>query len=191
MVPGPGVTFCPDPERVARLAALYDARVVVELADASSLLPGSDRVPLGGDTGAGVLLVKGLPGPAEETGDPVLSGPDGEAARLALEALGVGGTFCAVLSRPGAAGEEGAVARRLRHIVEAIDPWCVVALDGVAALDVSQAFDVPTPTFGVLVRIGGRSVVAVDGLEASLVDPARKKRVWSQLKAVSPRAPLW
>lgn len=185
------MTFCPDPERVARLTALYDARVVAELFDAAGMLPGSDRVPLGGDMRAGVLVVKGMPGPAEETGAAALSGPDGEAARLALEALGVGGTYCAVLSRPHAADDERAVADRLRYIVEVIDPWCVIALDGVAALDVSQAFGAPAPTFGVSVRLGGRSVVAVDGLEASLADPVRKKRVWAQLKAVSPRPQIW
>lgn len=185
------MTFRPDAERVARLAALYDARVIAELSDASNLLPGSDRVPPGGDTRAGILLVKGLAGPAEESGAPVLAGADGEAARLALEALGVGGIFCAMLSRPGAAHDESAVAQRMRHVIEAIDPWCVVALDGVAALDVSQAFGVSTPAFGEAVRIGGRRVVAVDGLEASLADPVRKKRVWAHLKAVSPRAPLW
>ncbi|PKQ10355.1 MAG: hypothetical protein CVT69_00145 [Actinobacteria bacterium HGW-Actinobacteria-9] len=185
------MTFSPEQARVAALAVLYDARTTAELADAAGMLPGSDRIPHGGDLHAGILLVKGLPGPAEETGAPVLSGPDGDAALRALGALGVGGAYCAVLSRPGAASDERAVAMRLRHMIESIDPWCVIALDGVAALDVSQALGCPTPDFGVPVRVTGRSVVAVDGLEASLTDPIRKKRVWSHLKAVALRAPLW
>lgn len=185
------MTFAPEPARTAELDTIFGARLTVELDDAAMLVPGSDRVPYGGDAHAGVLLVKGLPGPAEETGARVLSGPDGTAAHSALEALGVGPTYCAVLSRPGVDDDEAAVALRLRHTIEALDPWCVVALDGVAALDVSQAFDSATPAFGVAVRLDARVFVAVDGLEASLSDSVRKKRVWAQLKALTPRAPLW
>lgn len=185
------MTFSPEPARISELTALFDARRAVEVDDAGRLLPGSDRQPLGGDPRAGVLLVKGLPGPAEETGAAVLSGPDGTAAQSALAALGVGSAYCAVLSRPGVADDETLVARRLRQIIEAVDPWCMIALDGVAALDVSQAFGAPTPAFGRSVRLGGRIVVAADGLEASLADPVRKKRVWAQLKALAPRPSLW
>lgn len=185
------MTFAPEPARTAELNTIFDARLAVELDDAAILVTGSDRVPYGGDARAGVLLVKGLPGPAEETGGRVLSGLDGTAAMSALEALGVGPAYCAVVSRPGVADDEAAVALRLRHIIEAFDPWCVVALDGVAALDVSQAFGSATPVFGVAVRFGARVFVAVDGLEASLSDPVRKKRVWAQLKALTPRVPLW
>jgi hypothetical protein len=33
--------------------------------------------------------------------------------------------------------------------------------------------------------------VAVDGLEASLSDPARKKRVWRQLQAAKAEGPVY
>lgn len=184
--------FSPDPARVAQVASLYDARLESELAAASGMVPGADRVPFGGDPHARVVLIKGMPGPAEETGSAVLSGADGEAATRALEALGITGGYFAALSRPVESAEPDGVRGRVRALVEAVDPEYVVALDAVAAEDAAGAFGLASPPrFGLAVRVCGRTLVAVDGLEASLSDPARKRRVWEQFKAVVPRAPLW
>ena len=129
--------------------------------------------------------MKGLAGPAEASGGAALSGADGEAARLALGALGYDPeTAFAILSRvePGIDAQKRA--DRLRIALEAVDPRVIIALDAYAAEDVSAAFDVEPLRFGKPIRVLGRMIVAVDGLEASLTDQARKARVWKQLKAV-------
>ena len=40
-------------------------------------------------------------------------------------------------------------------------------------------------------RVLGRRIEAVDGLEASLADPGRKKRVWKQLQAAKADGPVY
>ena len=39
-------------------------------------------------------------------------------------------------------------------------------------------------SFGVPAHVRGRVLLAVDGLEASLADEARKKRVWEQFRGL-------
>jgi hypothetical protein len=172
--------------------ALFEARAHAELAAADALAPGSDAVPPSGSLFAAVAVVKGLPGPAEATGGAALSGADGEAARKALVALGwEAGAIFATLSRsePGLAPERRA--DRLRLQIEAVDPALVLALDAEAAGDIAEAFGIAQPAFGAEARVLGRRIVAVDGLEASLADPARKKRVWTQLQAAKAEGPVY
>ena len=175
-----------------QVRALFETRAKAELAAADSLAPGSDIVAYSGALLAAVALVKGLPGPAEASGGAALSGADGEAARKALVALGwADDAIFATLSRP----EPGLPAEqrgdRLRMQLEAVDPALVVALDAEAAADLAEAFGVPVPAFGAEMRVLGRRIVAVDGLEASLGDAGRKKRVWTQLQAAKAEGPVY
>jgi len=177
------------PEQVR---ALFESRARAELAAADALAPGSDAVAWSGALFAEVVAVKGLAGPAEASGGAALSGADGEAAHKALAALGWAddAVFC-TLSRP----EPGLSAERrtdrLRLQIEAVDPTLVLALDAEAAADVAEAFGIAQPAFGDEARVLGRRIVAIDGLEASLGDPARKKRVWRQLQAAKAEGPVY
>ena len=176
----------------AQVRALFETRARAELAAADTLAPGSDAVAWAGALFAEVAAVKGLAGPAEASGGEALAGADGEAAAKALEALGwEAGAVCRTLARPepGIPAEQRAA--RLRRQLEAVDPKLIVALDVEAAEDVAAAFGVAKPAFGAEMRVLGRRFVAVDGLEASLSDPARKKRVWRQLQAAKPSGPLY
>ncbi|MDH4139120.1 MAG: hypothetical protein OEV43_00945 [Coriobacteriia bacterium] len=154
-----------------------------ELAQADREVPGGVELGSGGDLFAHIVLLKGLPGPAESAGGGALSGPDGDAARKALAALGIEDiAVFSALTRPESSAEPESTARRVRRIVEAIDPVAVVALDADAAADLARAFGVRRIPFGKPVQSLGRTLLAVDGLEASLVEPARKRRVWAQFK---------
>jgi hypothetical protein len=136
--------------------------------------------------------VKGLPGPAESSGGAALSGADGAAADKALEALGWDpASAFRTLSRPEPETPQEIRAARLRLQIEAVDPALVLALDAEAASDVAEAFAIALPKFGASVRAGGRRIVAVEGLEASLSQPPRKKRVWRQLQAAKPEGPVY
>jgi len=174
------------------LRALHEARVRAELTAADRLLPGSDGVPSAGAHFATIVVVKGLPGPAEASGKPAMSGADGEAARKALAALGwEPASVFFTLSRPGSSTDAPRRAARLRLQIEAVDPEFVLAVDTDAAADVAEALGLERLALGALVRAGGRRVLACDGLEASLGDSARKRRVWSQLKLATPPATVY
>jgi alkanesulfonate monooxygenase SsuD/methylene tetrahydromethanopterin reductase-like flavin-dependent oxidoreductase (luciferase family) len=102
-----------------------------------------------------------------------LSGADGDAIDKALEALGRDPRDrYAVVSRPVAGVSDDRVKRRLRRIIEACDPVWVVALDPDAAHDVFHALGRPELGPGTVTRLMGRSVLALEGLEASLEDEA-------------------
>jgi hypothetical protein len=175
-----------------QVRAEFEERARAELKAADALAPGSDAVAWSGALLAEVALVKGLPGPAEASGGSALSGVDGEAALKALAALGWdGGGVFRTLSRPEPGISSARRADRLRLQIEAVDPALVLALDAEAAVDVAQALGVAPPPFGREARAAGRRVVAVDGLEASLGEPARKKRVWRQLQAAKPTGPVY
>ena len=175
-----------------KLRALYESKARAELAAADGLVPGSDGVPWRGELLASVALVKGLPGPAEASGQPALAGADGDAADKALVALGVDPVAVfRTLSRPVPEADPTRCGARLRLQLEAVDPSLVIALDRVAADDLRQALGLTELPFGVQVDIAGRRVVAVDGLEESLGDAARKRRVWRQLQAVTPTEPVY
>ena len=177
------------PEQVR---SLFEVRAKAELAAADALAPGSDVVAHSGALFAAVALVKGLPGPAEASGGAALSGADGEAAHKALAALGwAEDAIFAALSRPEPGLPAEQRADRLRMQLEAVDPALVIALDAEAAADLAEAFGVARPAFGAEQRVLGRRIVAVDGFEASLVDTARKKRVWTQLQAAKAEGPVY
>ncbi len=177
-------------EKCAAARELFEARAVAELGAADLLCPGSDSIAPRGDILGEVLLLKGLPGPAEAAGGSALSGPDGEAADKAIEALGfrADAAFRA-LSRPVSATESERFARRVRLMVEAVDPRVVIALDAEAAEDLACAFQLVGFEPGMPAVVGGRQFVAVSGFEASLGDPARKKRAWSEFRHASPPKP--
>ncbi len=168
-----------------RIDALYRAKARAEVAAAEALVPGAGVVRGLGDPLADVLLVKGAPGPGDLAKKRALAGDDGVAIGRALDALGLSSARFAVCTRVGKS-----VARRierLRLMTEAIDPRVVVVLDAQAAEDFGRAFGVPSPTPGVVARILGRDVLAVDGFEASLGDEKQKRRVWNQMKALERR----
>jgi hypothetical protein len=175
-----------------QIRAQFEERAKAELRAADALVPGSDALAWSGALLAEVVLVKGLPGPAEASGGCALSGADGEAARKALAALGWGrdGVFC-TLSRPESHDSADHGAQRLRLQIEAVNPALVLALDAEAAEDVARAFGVDGLPLGKEMRVLGRRIVAVDGLEASLSEPARKQRVWRQLQAAKPMGPVY
>lgn len=174
------------------LRAQHEARVRAELAAADRLLPGSDAVASAGAHFAAIVVVKGLPGPAEASGKAAMSGADGEAVAKALEALGWDtSSMFAILSRPGSTDDARRRSARLRLQIEAVDPEFVLAVDAEAAADVAEALGLERLAFGSVQRVGGRRVLACDGLESSLTDAARKRRVWSQLKLATPPATVY
>lgn len=194
MVLGPAVTQ--DETRLAaeaaRIRALHEARAQSELSAADALAPGSDSVTWRGSLIPEVVLLKGMPGPAEVSGGAAVSGADGAAAAKALERLGhdPDRAFFA-LTRPEATTSEEARVARVRAIVEAVDAPLVIALDREAAEDVGAAFGLATVAFGRQVQASGRRIVAVEGLEASLADEKLKPRVWRQFKAAAPAGPVF
>ncbi|MBS3956038.1 MAG: hypothetical protein KGZ40_00680 [Clostridiales bacterium] len=168
----------------------YRAKIASELAQADSLVPGADLIASSGEFFAEVLCVKGEPGPAEAAGGEALSGPDGEAVAKALCALGFDPSCVfATVARSEPDSDPGTVASRIRAQIEAVDPYVVIALDPVAAHAVSAALSLKDLRPGRVRRLAGREFLALDGLEASLTDQQRKKRVWRQMKALTPRGP--
>ncbi|MDT8435027.1 MAG: hypothetical protein RQ731_09770 [Anaerosomatales bacterium] len=179
------------PENEAsKLEQTYSAKAHAELAAADRLAPGIDGVPWSGDVFAEVVLVKGEPGPAEVSGGPALSGPDGVAMRKALEALGFDpASVFATVARPEAGIDASLLRERLRMQIEAVDPTVVVALDAMAATEVAAVFDLGQPAYGTAVHANGRAFVALEGLESSLADARLKRRVWRQMQAIQVRPP--
>lgn len=175
-----------------QVRALFESKARAELLAADGLAPGSDSVRWRGSLLAEVAVVKGLPGPAEASGGEALSGADGEAASKALSALGWDpSALFFTLSRPEPGTPAEQRRERLRMQVEAVDPALVLAVDAAALEDVADAFGIRAPSFGKAVWILGRRFAAVDGLEASLVEPARKRRVWKQMQCAQPEGPAY
>ncbi|MCE5204115.1 MAG: hypothetical protein LLG24_07900 [Actinomycetia bacterium] len=158
-----------------------------EIKDAEALVEGASRVRTNGGPFAGVMLVKGEPGVQDVKTGVALGGDDGEAARKALAALGYQGAVMAVVSRPLDVVRGPEAGSRVRLLAEASEASIVIALDARAAEDVAAAFGLTELAFGVLVQAVERTLLAVDGLEASLTDQARKRRVWQQFRALSAR----
>jgi hypothetical protein len=166
-------------------ATAYLAKVGVELDAADALLGGAaGAVRRSGASGSRVLLVKGAPGPEDVAAGFALAGRDGDAARSALAALGIDATDAlALCSRPTPGIDAAVRAQRLARYLAASDPEVVIALDTEAAEELSAAVGARL-AFGKPVERHGRVLLAVDGLEASLDDPGRKKRVWAQFKGL-------
>jgi hypothetical protein len=183
-------------DEAASLAALYAAAASAEEDAADALLP---AVPVArtGAPGARLLLVKGAPGPEDERAGAGPAGPDADAVLKALARLVEEGAWPAmpddvlgVVTRPAAGTAAGLAAARLARYLEAADPALAVALDETAAADLAVAAGLRALPFGEPAVVAGRTLLAVDGMEASLSDPERKKRVWAQLKSLgAPKRP--
>lgn len=169
----------PGARDAARLDAMVSDKAAAEVAAAEALAPGG--VAGDGPTPADVLLLKGSPSEADLAAGKAMAGVDGEASAKALAAMGWEGAAYRACTRPDGTWDAPRVAR-LRLLVEAIDPDLVLALDTDAARDLAEALGTPPLGFGRPMHVGGRSLLAVDGFEASLSDQRRKRRVWSQMK---------
>lgn len=175
--------------RAHELQVMYERRAEAELAAADELVPGSESVASGGSVFARNFLVKGSPGPEDARERRALAGADGEAARRALEALGcdAGSVFATVARVSESQASREAIVERLALQIEAVDPATVVALDGEAADLLAAVAGVEGLPFGEPAVWKGRTLLAVDGLEASLTDEDRKRRVWEQFRSIGGR----
>lgn len=169
-------------QEAQRVDALYRAKARVEIEAAEALVSGPGVVRGQGDHLADVLLVKGSPGSTDREKGRALAGEDGAAIGKALDALGLPKSRFALCTRVGAEGADRL--QRLLLLTEAIDPRTVILLDAEAAEDFAEAYAIPVPVAGEVGRALGRELLVVDGFEASLVDEARKRRVWRQLRAL-------
>lgn len=163
-------------------------------------------VRMAGNAFSPVVLVKGELNDAERSGDPLLSGADGTALRAALGAIGWEPQDLCVLAAVAGSGDE-AVAGGLtageplpvdlfREALEALDPEAVILLDDAAAdllretyadaLAIIEDFDTAMLKPGLIAPVLGRRVLALDGFEAALSQPAEKQRMWAYLKQMPP-----
>lgn len=163
-------------------------------------------VRMAGNAFSPVVLVKGELNDAERSGEPLLSGADGTALRAALGAIGWEPQDLCVLAAVAGSGDE-AVAGGLmageplpvdlfREALEALDPEAVILLDDAAAdllretyadaLAIVENFDTAMLKPGLIAPVLGRRVLALDGFEAALSQPAEKQRMWAYLKQMPP-----
>ena len=163
-------------------------------------------VRMAGNAFSPVVLVKGELNDAERSGEPLLSGADGTALRAALGAIGWEPQDLCVLAAVAGSGDE-AVAGGLmageplpvdlfREALEALDPEAVILLDDAAAdllretyadaLAIIEDFDTAMLKPGLVAPVLGRRVLALDGFEAALSQPAEKQRMWAYLKQMPP-----
>lgn len=171
------------------LLDIYLARTreeLTQLADAGFLAAGHAF--------ASVLLVKGVLGPAELGGAPLLSGPDRPALLAALGRLGYlddAWGACSTVVRAGSSWTP-AEPEDVAWAVEVFDPELVIALDADAARALERAWNLEGPLVpGAVARVRGRRVLNLDGFEAALNDPQAKQLMWARLKQVPPLgAPL-
>lgn len=158
-----------------------------------------------------VVLVKGKLNADEAAGGQLLAGADGRALRAALSAIGwQPEDFCALAAvagdpadgaAPGSAADgivpgEPLPTALFREALEALDPEAVILLDNLAvdvmretyadALSIIEDFNTAMLEPGLVAPVLGRRVLALDGFEASLGDPAAKQRMWAYLKQVPP-----
>ena len=83
-----------------------------------------------------------------------------------------------------------------REALEALDPEAVILLDDAAAdllretyadaLAIIEDFDTAMLKPGLIAPVLGRRVLALDGFEAALSQPAEKQRMWAYLKQMPP-----
>lgn len=163
-------------------------------------------VRMAGNAFSPVVLVKGELNDAERSGEPLLSGADGTALRAALGAIGWEPQDLCVLAAVAGSGDE-VVAGGLtegeplpvdlfREALEALDPEAVILLDDAAAdllretyadaLAIIEDFDTAMLKPGLIAPVLGRRVLALDGFEAALSQPAEKQRMWAYLKQMPP-----
>jgi hypothetical protein len=178
----------PDDELTA-LAALYAAKAAAEQDAADAVLP---AVPVRrcGIPDARLLLVKGEPGTDDVARGEGPCGRDRDAAIAALSALGIESeSVLGLVTRPAPGTDPVLAAARVARYLEAADPELAIALDEVARDDLARAVGLPTLLFGKPQTVAGRTLLAVDGLEASLADESRKRKVWRQFKGLTPPKP--
>lgn len=160
-----------------------------ELADLGNL-----GVVMAGNAFSQVMLVKGEP---EADGGALLSGPDGDALRAALRALGYAPEDWAGLSTNAASGTP-LVPQTLRLAITTLDPSTLVALDEPAAAALREAYanelcdlealEAATLMPGVLTHVLGMRALNLGGFEESLTDPKAKQLMWARLKLLPPLA---
>lgn len=167
-------------------------------------------VVMAGNAFSQVLLLKGEPEDAPATGQDapaagsaapaqatpkLLAGPDGDALRAALKALGYAPEDWVGLSTNDADGFP-LVPGTLRLAITTLDPATVIALDDAAAAALREAYadelvdlealEAATLMPGVLARILGMRVMNLGGFEESLSDPKAKQLAWARLKLLPP-----
>ena len=163
-------------------------------------------VRMAGNAFSPVVLVKGELNDAERSGEPLLSGADGTALRAALGAIGWEPQDLCVLAAVAGPGDE-VVAGGLtegeplpvdlfREALEALDPEAIILFDDAAAdllretyadaLAIIEDFDTAMLKPGLIAPVLGRRVLALDGFEAALSQPAEKQRMWAYLKQMPP-----
>ncbi len=153
-----------------------------------------------------VVLVKGELNDAERAGEPLLSGADGTALRAALGAIGWEPQDLCALSAVIGPGDDAVMGGLpvgeplpvdlFREALEALDPESVILLDDAAAdllretyadaLAIIEDFDTAMLKPGLIAPVLGRRVLALDGFEAALSQPAEKQRMWAYLKQMTP-----
>ena len=153
-----------------------------------------------------IVLVKGELNDAERAGGDLLSGADGTALRAALGAIGWQPQDLCVLSSVAGTGDGGLTdgiplgeplpVPLFREALEALDPEAVILLDDSAAdlmretyadaLSIIDDFDTAMLKPGLVASVLGRRVLALDGFEAALSQPAEKQRMWAYLKQMPP-----
>lgn len=148
-----------------------------------------------GNAFSSVLIVKGELSADELAGGPLLAGPDGDALRKSLTALGYAPEDWAGLSAlagktDGAAG--GGVAPApltpglFRTAVAALGPSTVLICDNAAATTFCAAYAIQPLEPGVVTDVLGMRVLHLGGFAAGLADPQRKQWAWACLKRVPP-----
>lgn len=163
-------------------------------------------VRMAGNAFSPVVLVKGELNDAERSGEPLLSGADGTALRAALGAIGWEPQDLCVLAAVAGSGDAAAAdgltageplpVDLFREALEALDPEAVILLDDAAAdllretyadaLAIIEDFDTAMLKPGLIAPVLGRRVLALDGFEAALSQPAEKQRMWAYLKQMPP-----
>lgn len=158
-------------------------------------------VVMAGNAFSPIVLVKGELNEAERTGGVLLEGADGKALRAALLAIGwQPQDFCALssvaLEDQALENVEPLPCELFREALETLDPEAVVLLDNTAAdvmretyadgLAIIEDFDTAMLKPGLIASVMGRRVLALDGFEAALAQPAEKQRMWAYLKQLAP-----
>lgn len=149
-----------------------------------------------------IVLVKGELNEAERAGGALLAGADGTALRSALSAIGYAPEDFCVLSAVLGEGDTSCAPGSLlspelfREALEALDPEAVLLLDNTAAdvmretyadaLAAIESFESAMLTPGLVVRVLGRRVLALDGFERALAEPREKQRMWAYIKQLPP-----
>ena len=164
-----------------QLRAAYLAKATAEIADADAETGAGAGSWAGPLIGARMAFVVGEP----QAGGALMNERVADAVTKAAEALGAGAAVFTLLSRPVHGMDAESAARRLRLVLEAVDPPAVVALDPLAATDLAGAFGTRDLPESHPVRAFGRALGSAGDFAASLDDPVAKTRAWSAMKGVA------